>query len=72
MLEAGKMYNVEKTNKKTGRSVNFTATINWVEDRGDYWYIGYKPADIRICRFGACRVKKSGEYAAINFKFKEV
>ena len=71
MLEAGKRYIVTDTrNGKVARQ--FTAIVNWVEDRGDFWYIGFTPDDFRICRFGLTKVKKQGRYKAINYTFTAV
>lgn len=36
----------------------FKATINWIDDRGDYWYVGYRPVEYGICEFGTFKVHK--------------
>lgn len=36
----------------------FKATINWIDDRGEYWYVGYRPLEQGICEFGCFRVYK--------------
>ena len=64
-----KRYEITRETSK-GDVRRFTATIDWVEDRGDFFYIGYTPDDFRICRFGALKVKKNGKYKAINYSFK--
>ncbi len=69
-IEAGKHYTITRNGRGTDER-SFTATVNWVEDRGDFWYIGYTPDDFRICRWGCCKVKKSGQYKAINYRFEE-
>lgn len=70
MVEAGKRYIVIRETEKEVR--RFTAMITWVEDRGDFWYIGYKPDDIRVCRFGTLKVKKVGKYKAVNYSFENI
>lgn len=72
MVEAGKKYKAVKQNFKTLEETAFIVTVNWVEDRGDYWYIGYEPDEKRICQFGACKVRKEGRYKVINWRFEEV
>lgn len=70
MIEAGKRYMVVRTK---GRDISrFAARINWVEDRGDTYYIGYTPDDIRVCRWGCCSVKKNGKFKAINYSFERL
>lgn len=71
MLEAGKRYIVTETRRGQVER-RFTAVVNWVEDRGDFWYIGYTPDDFRHGRFGALRVKKQGLYKVINYTFTAV
>lgn len=71
MLEAGKRYIVTETRRGQVKR-QFPAVVNWVEDRGDFWYIGYAPDDWRICQFGAIKVKKQGLYKAINYTFTAV
>lgn len=68
-VQAGKRYTLIKETKQT--VTNFKVTVNWVEDRGDFFYIGYTPDDFRICRWGTCKIKKNGKYKAINYKFIE-
>ncbi len=70
MIEAGKRYEMTRMAKNT--VTRFLATITSVEDKGDFWYIGYRPDDFRICRFGYCKVKKEGLFGAVNYSFKEV
>lgn len=70
MVQAGKRYLVTREDLNTVR--RFTARVNWVEDRGDFWYIGYEPDDKRVCQFGAVKVKKVGQFRRINYSFKEV
>ena len=72
MVQAGRRYEMTHTNNKQGTQKRFTATVTSVEDRGDFYYVGYKPDNIRVCRFGYCRVKKNGRYNAVNYDFKEV
>ena len=46
--------------------------VTWIEDRGEYFYIGYIPAgkDVGRFGFGAARIYKSGarEYGVIGFE----
>ncbi|KAB0577212.1 hypothetical protein EI53_01234 [Fusobacterium naviforme] len=70
MLEAGKRYMVTRETSSTVK--RFPATVNWIEDRGNFWYIGYEPDDFRICRWGTCKVKKQGQYKAINYTFAAI
>ncbi len=70
MIETGKRYEITK--HSPGGTETFTATVNWIEDKGDSWYIGYTPDDFRICRWGCLHKKKEGRYKAINYDFREV
>lgn len=70
MVEAGKRYEITREDKVSAR--RFLGTVTSVEDRGEFWYIGYTPDDFRVCRWGYCKVKKNGLYKAINYSFKEV
>ena len=70
MIEAGKRYEVTREDKVSAR--RFLAVVTTVEDRGEFWYVGYTPDDFRICRWGYCKVKKEGSFKAINYRFKEV
>ena len=70
MIEAGKKYKV--TREAVSTVTRFLATVTSIEDRGDFWYIGYKPDDFRVCRWGYCRVRKEGQYKALNYRFEEV
>lgn len=69
-IEAGTRYIITRTDSKTGITEEFSATVEWVEDKGDHYYIGYKPDDIRIGRFGALKLKKHGQYRAVNHTFR--
>ena len=56
-----------------GKAIQTTQVrIIWVEDRGQYLYIGYRPAgkDSGCGRFGAARIYKSGArtYGVIGFE----
>lgn len=47
--------------------------INWIEDRGEYLYIGFTPLDRRMGAFGATRVYKTdrgNEYGLLGFEQK--
>lgn len=55
-----KRYMLVRENKKDGTVERFPVKINWIEDRGDFWYVGYTPEDLTNCRFGAEKVKKAG------------
>ena len=70
MIKAGKKYRMIRETAKT--VTRFIATVTSVEDKGDHWYIGYTPDDFRVCRWGYCKVKKEGQYKAINYRFEEV
>lgn len=83
MVEAGKHYKVTVTAipgcayaKFHGTEKKFTAVVNWVEDRGDRWYIGFEPdtwqGRLHICQWGTCSVLKQGQHKAINYTFEEV
>ena len=67
-LVAGRRYLMTYENKKQGEKKKFTARINWIEDRGEFWYIGYSP-DTMDAVWGACKVKKEGKYNAVNVTF---
>ena len=71
MVEAGKRYVITRE-ASSGCVKRFPAVINWVEDRGDFWYIGYTPDDFRICRWGTLKVKKQGKYKAVNYSFAAI
>lgn len=49
--------------------------VDWVEDRGEYLYVGYTPAgkDRRICTFGAARLYLDGprEFGVVGFEALE-
>lgn len=56
-----------------GKAIQTTQVrVTWVEDRGEYLYIGYRPTgkDIGRGAFGAARIYKSGarEYGVIGFE----
>ena len=70
MVKAGKKYRMIRETAKT--VTRFIATVTSVEDKGDHWYIGYTPDDFRVCRWGFCKVKKEGQYKAINYRLEEV
>ena len=70
MIEAGKRYIFRKLRYGEVEQT-FTGTVTGVEDRGDYLYIGYKPDNFRICRFGYFRIKKEGQYKVINWELAE-
>lgn len=59
MIEAGKKYII--TEKIKDKIRMFSARINYVEDRGEYFYIGYTPDDFIHGRFGAFRYYKDGQ-----------
>ena len=70
MIEVGRRYEITR---KTATAVKrFTARVTSVEDRGDSWYIGYKPDDIRVCRWGYLKVRKTGQYRSINYSLAEI
>lgn len=68
-IEAGVRYIVTRTNSNTETTEEFVVTVTWIEDRGNYYYIGYKPDDIRFGMFGAIKLKKHGQYKVINHTF---
>lgn len=68
-IEAGKRYTMTR-NVRGAYDRSFKVTVDWVEDRGDYWYIGYTPDDFRICRWGCCKVKKHGQFKTVNYTFE--
>lgn len=70
MIETGKKYEI--TRHSPWGTETFIATINWIEDKGDSWYIGYAPDDIRVCRWGCFHIKKEGIYEKINYTLREV
>ena len=70
MIKAGQRYMVTREDKSTVRK--FAVVVNWIEDRGEYWYVGYTPDDFRICRWGCCKVKKQGKYERINYSFSAI
>lgn len=74
MLKAGKWYKVRRENKRTGEELIFTAMVTWLEDRGDHYYVGLSPKYEwnRPFTFAGVKVKKAGEYGAINHYFEEV
>lgn len=76
MLEVGKRYTFIKEKAMPELAeitiTRFVARVNWIEDRGDFWYIGYTPDDFRVCRFGALKVKKDGKFKSVNYRFEEV
>lgn len=81
MVEVGRLYQVTKVyskecknNPNAGKTITFKAVIDWVEDLGDVWRIGYTPTNSPnyICKFGNVKVKKSGSYRCINTYFEEV
>ena len=49
--------------------------VEWVEDRGEYLYVGYTPAgkDSRLCKFGAARLYLDGprEFGVVGFEAVE-
>lgn len=58
---------------QNGKAIQTTQVrVTWVEDRGEYLYIGYRPTgkDIGRGAFGAARIYKSGarEYGVIGFE----
>lgn len=71
-LIVGTSYKFVKTyssGPNAGRIDNFVAKVTNVEDRGDFYYVGYRPQDVNRGRFGFLRVKKVGNYRAINYTF---
>lgn len=68
-IEAGKRYTMIRNVRGTDERA-FEVTVNWVEDRGDFWYIGYEPVIHRICMWGCCKVKKHGQYKTVNYRFQ--
>ena len=55
-----------------GKAIQTTQVrVTWMEDKGEYFYIGYRPAgkDIGRFGFGAARIYKNGprEYGVIGF-----
>lgn len=64
MVEAGKRYKVEtKSKTPTGeiKTENFVTKIDWIEDRGEYLYVGHSPEDKKHGLFGAFRIYKNEE-----------
>ena len=74
MIEAGKRYLITRNAKAVVE--RFTALVTNVEDRGDFWYIGYTPErdknGHKRCEWGYCKVKKYGKYNSVNYEFEEV
>lgn len=71
-LVVGTSYKFVKTysaGPNAGRIDNFVAEVTLVEDRGDCYYVGYRPQDLNYGRFGYLSVKKVGKYRAINYTF---
>lgn len=45
--------------------------VTSVEDRGDFYYIGYRPLNgFSNLSFGYAKVKKNGSYRAVNHRFQ--
>ena len=57
-VEEGKRYEFVQR-QKTGVTV-FTARVTSIEDRRNFKYVGFKPDDIRIGRWGFTRVYPDG------------
>lgn len=70
-LKIGKHYIMTQVHSKDGIQSQFKAKIDSVDDCGDYWYVGYQPEDIKYGRFGFCKVKKNGQYKALNWQFEQ-
>ena len=68
----GNKYEFTRIDEKEKTVKKFIATVTSVEDCGDFWYIGYEPEDIRVCRWGYKKIKKEGKYRAINYTLKAV
>ena len=56
------------SNRTTGEQKHFYGIITSIEDRGDYLYIGFKPNDIRICRFGYFKLYKDCKDRAVSWR----
>ena len=69
--EVGKRYEFTKIRAGKAEQV-FTAKVTNIEDRGDFWYIGYTPDDFRVCRWGYLKIKKEGQFKAINYTLKKI
>lgn len=69
-IEAGKRYMI--TRDQNGVIMKFSATVTSVEERDEYYYVGYTPDDFRICRWGYSKVKKEGSWQHFNDTFEEI
>ena len=61
------------TTVKNGKAFQtMQVIVTWIEDRGAYLYIGFKPngKDIGRCGFGATRIykKEQKEYGTLGFE----
>lgn len=70
-LKIGKSYTMTQVHSTDGIQSQFVAIIDSVDDRGDYWYIGYRPNDFKYGRFGFAKVKKNGQFKTLNWRFEE-
>lgn len=59
---------------KDGKAYQTTEVeIDWIEDRGDYYYVGYTPKQANGGAFGAARIYKETEpyeYGTLGFEAK--
>ncbi len=69
-IEAGKRYMITRDEK--GTIIRFTATVTSVDERDEYFYVGYTPDDFRMGRWGYAKIKKEGRYKYFNTTLEEI